>query len=243
MSNIFHQYVENAKEPLEKLEELLIEDQKKPLAQREINSPNYSENRWSFNKRKMTPLQFALMQTVFDDTPRLKKIIDLYLQYSDFTVEGDYGTALDYACIYTNNGKDVIKTITSQCPELISKETNTKNDSSYPIHSLACYDITGECLQELIDAGADVNTRATKSGWTPLHQAAYVNNEKAVLTLLKNGADKYATDNRGSTPMSDSCYWTEKASQHAEIVKLMNDFKPDETAVSETNLSIIVRNL
>ncbi|PWY57568.1 hypothetical protein DGG96_00255 [Legionella qingyii] len=179
-----------------------------------------------------------MMRTAFNNTPRLKKIIELYIKYSDLTVEGDYGTALHYACIYTQCGKDVINTLVGKNPELITKECITNCGGSYPIIDLACHDRDGECLQALINAGADVNIKATKSGWTALHQAAYVNNETAVSILLTHGANKYAHDKGGYLPTREACYWQtdkEQLRRHAEIIALIRDFKQDESPAIKTN--------
>ncbi|QMT59027.1 ankyrin repeat domain-containing protein [Legionella sp. PC997] len=245
MLNKFHDYVESSKtniseKSLDELEQLLIEDQKKSPSQREINSTKFSNYRF-FDEQKMTPLQLALMKTAFHNTPRLKKIIELYIQYSDLTVEGDYGTALHYASMYTKCGKEVIKALVDKNPELIAKECITKCGGSYPIIELANYDKDGECLQALIEAGADVNIKATKTGWTALHQAAYVNNKTTVLMLLNHNANKYALDKEGCLPTEVACYWQtdkEQLSRHTEIIGLIRDFNQDEHLEIKTNLSV-----
>lgn len=72
-----------------------------------------------------------------------------------------------------------------------------------------------ECMQVLIDAGADLNAR-DKWGWTPLHWAAHDENAASVRFLLHAGADAiaasthrfvlFARDSRevsvGSTPLA-----------------------------------------
>ncbi|KTC82222.1 Ankyrin repeat protein [Legionella cherrii] len=242
MLSKFHKYVESSntqspEESLDELEQLLIEDQKKSPNQREINSTKCSDYSF-FNRQKITPLQFALMRTAFNNTPRLKKIIELYIKYSDLTVEGDYGTALHYACCYTRCGKQVIKALVDKNPELIAKECITNCGGSYPIIGLANYDRDGECLQVLIDAGADVNIKATKTGWTALHQAAYVNNETAVSILLTHGANKNARNKEGCLPTQEACYWQtdkEQLCRHAEIIALIRNFKQDKSPAIQTN--------
>lgn len=71
-----------------------------------------------------------------------------------------------------------------------------------PIHSAcACSqeEPSFETMRMLIEAGADVNTRQG-GGWAPLHQAAAQGREKAVLFLLKSGANPAARSDDGRLP-------------------------------------------
>lgn len=123
-------------------------------------------------------------------------------------------------------------------PALIAKECISNAGGSYPILSLACYDKEGECLRVLIEAGADVDIKATKTGWTALHQAAYINNERAVSILLKYGANQYVYDHGGLLPTKVGCYWQndqEQLRRNKEIVTLIKDFRQDETVITHFN--------
>jgi ankyrin repeat protein len=51
-----------------------------------------------------------------------------------------------------------------------------------------------------------VNT-ACKDGFTPLHVAATLGEEKFIKALLENGADVNAVDNENNTPLHISIYW------------------------------------
>lgn len=59
-----------------------------------------------------------------------------------------------------------------------------------PLHR-AAIEGSHECLQLLIDLGANVNAR-DGSGWTPLHDAVYHGNFNCALVLLSAGADPEA---------------------------------------------------
>ena len=82
----------------------------------------------------------------------------------------------------------------------------------------------------LLDAGADPNA-ADKSGTMPLHRAVRNRCAAAVEALLEGGADRDATNGRGSTP-SKLAEWTtgrggsgspEAKAQQAEIVERLGN--------------------
>lgn len=59
-------------------------------------------------------------------------------------------------------------------------------------------DADDSLLRQAIDAGADLDSRQTVSGWTPLFSAAAVHNWRACLVLIRAGADAGLRDAQGN---------------------------------------------
>lgn len=78
-----------------------------------------------------------------------------------------------------------------------------------PLHYAAQY--SADAVRALISQGARVNVRAKKDGSTPLHFAVFRLNQNAAVALVEGGADLYASDNNGVTPLR------QKLSIHREI--------------------------
>jgi ankyrin repeat protein len=72
-----------------------------------------------------------------------------------------------------------------------------------PLHTAAAFRADPSAVEMLIQAGADVNLKASASygGWTPLHGAAARNSGGIVAVLLKYGADPTAKDAKGKTAL------------------------------------------
>ena len=77
----------------------------------------------------------------------------------------------------------------------------------------ACYLEDFEKVKELIEAGADVNSRNKVNKWTALHWAVSRNNATIVNYLLSRGADEYIENDKGqkpfqlsSSPEVDKCF-------------------------------------
>jgi ankyrin repeat protein len=72
-----------------------------------------------------------------------------------------------------------------------------------PLHTAAAFRADPSVVEMLIQAGADVNKKASAStgGWTPLHGAAARNSGSIVAVLLKHGADPMTKDARGLTAL------------------------------------------
>jgi hypothetical protein len=231
--NRFHQYVKQAHlstpEKLEKLEQQLVADAKKPTNEREINSTDLGDS-YMFFPTKITPLQLAIQSCGAGVSPKLREIILLYFTYSDCTVEGDYGSTLQYASMYDQCGEDIIRIISDRNPELVKR---LSPQGHFPLHSAACYDSTGKSIKALLDAKADINARSKNEGWTALHQASYINNSVAAEVLLRNNADKNAVDKNFNTPARLSHYWSRSSAgkrtledqNHADVTKLIREFK------------------
>ncbi len=75
----------------------------------------------------------------------------------------------------------------------------------------------------LLRAGADPSA-TDKSGWTPLHYAAFDGHAEIVTTLLDAGADPSAKDQLGWTPLHYAVF-----DGHAEIVTTLLDAGADAT--------------
>ena len=65
--------------------------------------------------------------------------------------------------------------------------------------------------------GANVNATPTGSSWTPLHLAANEGSEATCRCLLDGGADLYARNNAGETPL-------QLAEGHVDTERIMQDF-------------------
>jgi len=83
-----------------------------------------------------------------------------------------------------------------------SSNVNYPDEKGYfPIHNIAMRTIVkDDKLQELLDLGADVESR-TELGRTALHCACSFGNRHLVELLISNGANVNATDNEGYTPI------------------------------------------
>ena len=74
--------------------------------------------------------------------------------------------------------------------------------------------LSPKCLDEYIQAGADVNV-TDRRGWTPLHSAARFNSDLEVLSaLLQAGAIVGAKDRAGDTPL----HWAAAANTNVKII-------------------------
>lgn len=67
-----------------------------------------------------------------------------------------------------------------------------------------------ECLQLLLQCGADVNTQS-ESKMTPLHQAAREGLKDCLAILVENGADVHAEDLQGNRPIDLCKIWCHRA--------------------------------
>ena len=101
-------------------------------------------------------------------------------------------------------------------------------------------------LQQLIDAGANVNNQDFWDKNTPLHTATYYRKISFIKILIKNGADANATDRYGFTPLhraaKDSDLQDDQAKQ---IVALFIQKKANinaQNGLQETPLHITARS-
>ncbi|KAK1762004.1 ankyrin-3 [Phialemonium atrogriseum] len=74
----------------------------------------------------------------------------------------------------------------------------------------------GDILKFLIEHGVDVNTPATESNRTPIHQAAQNGHLRLVKLLLENGAEPDPVDSSGITP-----FWSAAQEGHYDIAKIL----------------------
>ncbi len=95
--------------------------------------------------------------------------------------------------------KQATLTDLSRC--LRTKDANARNEiGRTPLH-LAAQGQVPAVVAALAKAGAEVNARDQRGGWTPLHLAAWFGKSPAVIkALLGAGADLEAKDEAGKTP-------------------------------------------
>ncbi len=84
-------------------------------------------------------------------------------------------------------------------------------------------------VDALIEAGADIEIKATTTGATPVSRAALFCSHKALLALLLKGAITSARDNTGKTPLHAACLSNREGI--AAVVDLLLRWGADETAV------------
>ena len=89
-----------------------------------------------------------------------------------------------------------------------------------------------QCVQLLLDAGANPNTKAKSGiptatyyrdievvGETPLHNAAAYGSKEMIELLLKHNADPSLKDDRGESPLT----WYSRHQRTSEHIKLDRD--------------------
>ena len=97
--------------------------------------------------------------------------------------------------------------------------TQTNTTLSNATHIITCV-VTSDKrgVYDYINANGDINA-ATEKGVTALHYAAKLGKTEIVKSLLANGANIYATDNNGKTPL----IWAAEKSQ-TKIVNLIKKY-------------------
>ncbi len=70
-------------------------------------------------------------------------------------------------------------------------------------------------MKILLDHGATLNTRASETGFTPLHLAAAAGDAAVIKMLLAKGADRTTRDVFGATPLEHAVHLNQTASVEA----------------------------
>ena len=87
---------------------------------------------------------------------------------------------------------------------------------------------TAETVADCLNSGSSVNAR-DKKGFTPLQDAAFLNNTPEVLTVLLNaGADVNARDEEGSTPLHRAA-----VNKNSEVLTVLLEAGADVNAKNE----------
>jgi quinoprotein dehydrogenase-associated probable ABC transporter substrate-binding protein len=111
----------------------------------------------------------------------------------------------------------------------------TDNDGLTPL-AIAAQNAKVKTIPVLLDAGADVNARVTKGGYTPLMLASLSGSNVLATSLIEHGADANAANSGGVTALMIAA-----AGNHPAIAKLLLQSGADVNAQSEdgrTALSI-----
>lgn len=90
-------------------------------------------------------------------------------------------------------------------------------------------------VRELLEKGADVNTRDPESGWTPLMSTAFSGNIDIVELLIKKGAHVNAQDKFSWTPLMIA-----SRSGHADIARVLLDAGADVNAKTNTGYTSLM---
>jgi hypothetical protein len=90
-------------------------------------------------------------------------------------------------------------------------------------------------VRELLERGANVNTRDSESGWTPLMSAALSGNIDIVRLLIEKGAHVNAQDKFSWTPLMIA-----SRSGHADIVRVLLDAGADVNAKTGTGYTALM---
>ena len=146
----------------------------------------------------MTPLQMACAEDLVNED-----LINLLLEHGadlEATTVDDRRTSLTIACRkYSNLG--IVQLLLN-----VGADVNGGGGEDAPLHQAA---VSGniEAIEQLIEAGADVNRVSTEAdanigaGSTPLHWAAAENHSNCLKTLLAAGADPNIAHREGQTPL------------------------------------------
>ncbi|MGB0356903.1 MAG: ankyrin repeat domain-containing protein [Cytophagales bacterium] len=157
--------------------------------------------------RKETPLHYAARYN------RVEAVKCLLEVGADMYAGDRYGyTALDHSIFHNQEAVS----------DLLITAMDFTRESKFPIKSLhiAVFCESMDILNRLAaKKGIDVNAKDI-FGDTPLHDAAFGNNIKAVDILVKNGADVNALNRRKSTPFLKAC-----RSYHNGSIKTMKKLK------------------
>jgi hypothetical protein len=98
----------------------------------------------------------------------------------------------------------------------------TSEDGTFNIMGLAAHHESPECMQELLDFGANVNNKDRTRGTTPLMFAAYFDRVGCMRLLLEKNADVAVTRDDGSTALIlASCIC------HSECLRLLIENNAD----------------
>lgn len=147
------------------------------------------------NSRGETPLHVACINSVCN---RTKIVYELINHGANLEARDKDGlTPLMYAA-RANNGKYVNALMLNKAYAYAQD-----NEGNTALHYAAQKkDIEGKshALRFLLRRGVDPNIR-NKEGWTPLHLAAYFENQHAIYLLKDYGASRYIRTNEGITPL------------------------------------------
>ncbi|XP_053929683.1 2-5A-dependent ribonuclease [Cuculus canorus] len=105
----------------------------------------------------------------------------------------------------------------SQQKASTSSSTETAEDLAVKLNA-ALRDNDREVVLELLEKGADVNSKA-ESGWTPLQSAVQADNEELVRLLLHKGACPHARKDNGGTAFTEAAI-----TGNVNILELLLDY-------------------
>lgn len=81
--------------------------------------------------------------------------------------------------------------------------------------------MSSRCAELLLGGGAEVNMRTRESRLTPLHVAGLQGLEEHVELFLSHGADVFATNREGETPLNAACSRAERPSEAGRYLRVI----------------------
>mmetsp|Transcript_33904 Transcript_33904/g.64797 ORF Transcript_33904/g.64797 Transcript_33904/m.64797 type:complete len:179 (-) Transcript_33904:459-995(-) len=105
------------------------------------------------------------------------------------------------ACAHAQRGRVAqLSALLSRRPELIYADGVDGTSGYTPLH-YAAREGQLECVNLLIERGANVDSKTRAGGATALHRAAYMGHTEIIKSLLRSGADPNSQDSDGETPL------------------------------------------
>ncbi|MFP3033744.1 MAG: ankyrin repeat domain-containing protein [Wolbachia sp.] len=110
---------------------------------------------------------------------------------------------MDYQLFDAIEQNDIkkVKGLISQGADVNFKNMKDQNHGLTPLHWCIYHDCSLDIMEYLVESKADVNIKSNIYGWASLYWAVDKNNLDAVKYLIGKGADIYAKDKKGRTPL------------------------------------------
>ena len=122
---------------------------------------------------------------------KVKQIVEAGADVKDVNVKAEALVMAAYC-----GGHDMVTLLVGE-----GADVNAMSLDNYTAITVAILKKHTQCVNILIEAGADVNLANVSNGTTPLMNAAYTPNPEAIDLMIKKGADVNMTSHDGSTAL------------------------------------------